>query len=85
MSAHNIMAGCGFARMAWAEACRRSAWSPSNLPPPSDRAGSNRSDKQLWSPDVAFFEMLDNATRGMSAYNAAYKLGMASENFTVRL
>jgi hypothetical protein len=32
-----------------------------------------------------FYHILDNATRGFSAWRAAYKLGMAGENFTVKL
>lgn len=71
-----MIAGGGFAMMAWREAKSRAE--VPLLPPcfVPDRGHAQRVGKSSWH----YYRITDNATRAAAAYRAAYKLGMVSDD-----
>ncbi len=73
-----MIAGGGFAMMAWRLASHRNARGLLISPPVGVKRGCcARCDE--------YYRIIDRATQGFGAYRAARRLGMAADNFTVTL
>jgi hypothetical protein len=74
-----VIAGGGFAVMAWRLAQQRTVESWLGSPLRFDLVWDHK-------PSAEYYRICDNATRAASAYRAAYKLGMVSDSgMTVKL
>jgi hypothetical protein len=70
-----MIAGGGFAMMAWNEACRRTTWAG------LERAPMSRHPSHVhWSCDFEYHRILTNATQGFMALAVARRLNMLGDD-----